>query len=258
MNAIKTFLKRKDFLVTTICLTVAIIITVFIIWPQNKEFTAVGDIVSVQEIGIDGSVHFTYVESGITANRYEELTVLLNYDSPSFVPLTEEEMTYLEEYYADETDEYKEATIENAVVGANLVSDSYGYQDEFSNRVQDIMEYSEGYYGDSIGLMTAIGLMEELNHKDYSRNGKYVIAGTGTIEMDQTVGSVSAIREKLLTASQNNVDYFFVPKDKDYYWDVSYSNEIEAERIVKEENLLVNVVPVATLQEAISFLEKLP
>lgn len=258
MNLIKTFFKRKDYIIVVTCLTIAILGTLFIIWPQSKEFTAIGGIVPVQELGIDGSVNFTYVESGITTNRYEELLVFMHYDDVSFIPLTDEEVYYLEDYYSDETDEYKEETIENAVVSAFVESNPYGFSEEFSYRIQEIIEYSEGYYGDSMGLMSAIGLIEEMNNQDYSKQGKYIIAGTGTMEVDQTVGSVGAIREKLLTASLFNVDYFFIPKDKDYYDDIRISNEVEAERVLKEENLSLNVVPVATLNEAIHFLENLP
>lgn len=235
----------------------AIALTTFVMWPQSKEFTAVGDIVSVEELGIDGSVYFTYVESGITRNRYEEISVYVNYKHPSFVPLTEEEVTYWEEAYTDGTDEYKEETIENAVAVASQQEETDGFSSEVQARINEIIGQSEGYYGDSMGLMIAIGLYEELHNEDFSFGGLYRIAGTGTMEGDQTVGSIGAIREKLLTAQANRVDYFFIPKDRDYYYDETFSNEYEAEQVIKEENLTLNVIPVGTLQEAILFLESL-
>ena len=254
---LKKLLKRKDYVIIAICLTIAILLTLFIIWPQNKEFIAVGDIVSVEELGIDGSVHFTYVESGITTNRYEELLVSLHYIDPSFVPITDEDVVNMEEYL-EESNQFKEETIENAVVVATLEGSKNGLQGELSSRIEEIMNYSEGYYGNSIGLMAAVGLVEEITNDDFSKRGKYVIAGTGTMEADETVWSVGAIREKLLTAADNDVDYFLVPKDKDYYDDESFSNEVEAERIREEENLAVKVIPVASLDEAIQFLRNLP
>ena len=94
--------------------------------------------------------------------------------------------------------------------------------------------------------------------KSKSIGGKYVIAGTGTMEADETVWSVGAVREKLLTAAYNDVDYFLVPKDKDYFDNENYSNQVEEESIREIENLSVHVVPVESLDGAIQILRNLP
>jgi Lon-like protease len=258
MNMIKRFFKRKDYVIIASSLSFVIAVTMFIMWPQHKEFTAVGDIVSVEELGIDGSVYFTYVEGGMTSNRFEEMAVLLNYTDPSFIALTEEDVAYLEEYYMDDSYFDKEETIENAVEVATSGASHSDMTEELSNRIEEIMNYSEGYYGNSIGLMTAVGLVEELTNSDFSKGGKYVIAGTGTMEADETVWSVGAIREKLLTAEYNDVDFFLIPKDREYYEVEDESNEAEAERIKKEEHLTVHIVPVSSLEHAIQFLRNLP
>jgi Lon-like protease len=65
--------------------------------------------------------------------------------------------------------------------------------------------------------MLGIGLVEEAQKEDFSKSDTYVIAGTGTMEADHSVGSVGAIHDKLLTAEKFGTDYFFVPKDKETF-----------------------------------------
>lgn len=38
------------------------------------------------------------------------------------------------------------------------------------------------------------------------------IAGTGTIDVSGNVGAIGAIKQKVITASNNNADIFFCPK----------------------------------------------
>jgi Lon-like protease len=100
-------------------------------------------------------------------------------------------------------------------------------------------------------------LVEEEQHLDFSGNGRYVIAGTGTMEADHTVGSVGAILDKLRTAEKDGADYFFVPKDKEHFYYEGLSNEEEAALVAEELHLRLQVVPVETMEEALDFLKKL-
>lgn len=227
-----------------------------LMWPHHEEYYAIGDIAPVEELGVDGNVHFTYVYSGVTENLWDKFWIWTEIDGQlEFYPL--EYYTY-EEYKesGEMMAEFKFETVENAVENASD-SSNYGTANELNQKVQEIIYQSGSYIGDSFGLMLAIGLVEEWENVDFSKRGKYIIAGTGTMAADNTVGSVGAIRHKLLTAEENDVDIFFVPKDADYYYDSTYSNEYEAAKVVKEEDLNVTVVPVATLDEALSYLRNL-
>jgi PDZ domain-containing protein len=105
--------------------------------------------------------------------------------------------------------------------------------------------------------MLGIGLVEEAQNEDFSNRGAYVIAGTGTMEANHTVGSVGAIRDKLRTAEKFGADYFFVPKDKDTFVYYGLSNEEEAVAVSRDLDLKLTIVPVATLEEALLFLRDL-
>ncbi|MCR6109745.1 hypothetical protein HXA35_05250 [Bacillus sp. A301a_S52] len=244
------FLKlSKEVNISIAIIAIPLIIAYLLMRPLHEEYIAKGDIAPVSDIGVNGSVHFTYIYSGYIDNYFDKLYVSYHYKDLDFIPLDEEEFIMYTEYDDDMVvDYYKEETISNAVYAT-----SFGDDNDFQERIDDILYYSSEYYGDSLGLMVAIGLIEEVNELDFSQNGTVTIAGTGTIEYDETVGSIGGVRQKLLTAVDNNVDIFFIPKDEDDYG--IYSNEREARDVLKEEGLDLNVVPVETLEEAINYLE---
>ncbi|MUK88261.1 hypothetical protein GMD78_07640 [Ornithinibacillus sp. L9] len=256
-NSWINLLKKKEYVASFIILLVTIGITILLLKPYHAEFIATGGISSVEELGIDGSVYFTYVESGLTNNYYERITLEMLYDDMEFIPLDEQDLIAYE-YYEEMGDQFKEDTIVNAVESASFDQLADPSSDDFLDRVWEITNSSAQYSGDSFGLMIAIGLVEELNQEDFSKDGTYVIAGTGTMEADHSVGSIGGIRQKLLTAENNGVDIFFIPKDKQYYYDISLSNEVEAEQVIAEEGLDVRVVAVETLEDAIIYLRNLP
>jgi PDZ domain-containing protein len=68
-----------------------------------------------------------------------------------------------------------------------------------------------------------------------------VVAGTGTINYDGTVGGIGGIRQKVVGAEAAGAEYILVPQD-------NYEAALTAER------QSIEIVPVATLEEAIDFL----
>lgn len=251
--------KRPEFLIVGILLLLPIGAAVYYFKPQYYQFSALGEIVSVQEIGVEGSVHFTYVNEGLTRNLYEKISVERQIPDAVFEPADSsvtDEYTEMKEI----GEELRNETIRNAVLSAETEAgsdDPASEEDVIEDRLQALIEETATYYGNSIGLMLAIGLAEETQHRDFSRNGKYIIAGTGTLEEDYTVGSVGSIRDKLRTAERDGADYFFVPKDKENYLYEGPSNEEEAGQVADELHLRLRVVPVATLDDALDFLENL-
>ncbi|HBP25903.1 MAG TPA: hypothetical protein DD618_03005 [Acholeplasmatales bacterium] len=68
--------------------------------------------------------------------------------------------------------------------------------------------------GGSGGAMLALGIYNCLLPDDIS--GGKIVAGTGTIAADGTVGDIGGVSQKISTAALYNVDYFFVnPEDYD-------------------------------------------
>jgi PDZ domain-containing protein len=65
--------------------------------------------------------------------------------------------------------------------------------------------------GPSAGLMWALGLYELLTPGDLTQGR--AIAGTGTIDLEGTVGPIGGIRDKVIAAERSGADVFFVPAD---------------------------------------------
>ncbi|UFT99102.1 hypothetical protein KO561_18270 [Radiobacillus kanasensis] len=228
-----------------------IISAVILVIPYHKEFVSTGDIVSVEELGIQGNVHFTYVQSGVTENLLDRIIISATNKDVKFMDIQPKDYEMYSSYL-ESTEVYKSETVSNAV--QHTLPQPANEPDELQSRAMEIMDQAAGYYGDSLGLMVAIGLIEETHHIDYSRNNSLIISGTGTLNDDRSVGEVGAIRLKLLTAEQNRVDYFFLPRNLNSN-DKYISNHEAALEIVEEEKLSLELVPVATLDEAIAFLE---
>ena len=105
------------------------------------------------------------------------------------------------------------------------------------------MDTTASESGSSGGLMMSLMIYSGLVDKDYT-NGKKV-AGTGTIDEDGKVGSIGGIKYKIIGASKEKVDIFFVPSD----------NYEDALKVMKEKNYKYKLVRVDSLKEAIKYLE---
>ena len=75
--------------------------------------------------------------------------------------------------------------------------------------------------------------------------GGKVIAGTGTINLDGTVGPIGGIKEKIVTAVKNKVDIFLCPS-------VHFK---EAKEVYDTLDTKMELVSISTLREAITYLE---
>lgn len=64
--------------------------------------------------------------------------------------------------------------------------------------------------GPSAGMMFALALVDLLTPADEAAG--QVVAGTGTIELDGTVGPISGVRQKLIGARRDGADWFLVPR----------------------------------------------
>jgi PDZ domain-containing protein len=74
--------------------------------------------------------------------------------------------------------------------------------------------------------------------------GGRVIAGTGTINLDGTVGPIGGVQQKVAGAEYAGAEYFLSPPE----------NYDDARSVARQ----IKVVKVATAEEAIQFLRSLP
>ncbi len=93
--------------------------------------------------------------------------------------------------------------------------------------------------GPSGGLLQTLSIYASLVNINI---GDLKIAGTGTIEMDGTVGRIGGITQKMYTAIYNNVDVFFIP--------TSHLSEIPSL------NYPFTIVPVDTVEQAVNWLNE--
>ena len=67
----------------------------------------------------------------------------------------------------------------------------------------------ENVGGPSAGTMFALGIVELLTPEDLT--GEHVVAGSGTIDLDGTVGAISGIRQKMIGAVRDGATVFLAP-----------------------------------------------
>jgi len=96
--------------------------------------------------------------------------------------------------------------------------------------------------GPSAGLIFTLSIYNSLISQDLT--GGRRIAGTGTINLDGTVGPIGGVKQKIFAAEAVGATYFLCPAE-------NYADAVSAARSIK-------VVKIATVQQAIDFLHSLP
>jgi Lon-like protease len=96
--------------------------------------------------------------------------------------------------------------------------------------------------GPSAGLIFTLSVYNSLISQDLT--GGRRIAGTGTINLDGSVGPIGGVKQKIFAAEAVGAQYFLCPAD-------NYADALSVARTIK-------VVKVATVQQAIDFLRSLP
>jgi Lon-like protease len=106
----------------------------------------------------------------------------------------------------------------------------------------DVAVDSRSIGGPSAGMAYALTLLDLLTPGDLTKG--HVIAGTGTIRFDETVGPIGGVRQKVFAARAIGAEVVLVPRD-------NYEDALTAA------GGEIAVVPVSTLQEALDYLEAL-
>ncbi|WP_085133149.1 SepM family pheromone-processing serine protease [Sporosarcina ureae] len=114
--------------------------------------------------------------------------------------------------------------------------------------------------GPSAGLMFTLELMNRLVDVDLTKG--YNIAGTGEMLEDGSVGRIGGIDFKIMAADRQDMEIFFAPDDE-LPEEVKkknpqlLSNYEEAKATADKIGTKMKVVPVKTIDDALSYLEKL-
>lgn len=104
-------------------------------------------------------------------------------------------------------------------------------------------KFKESESGPSGGLILALTVYSKINQIDLTHGKK--IAGTGTINIDGTVGEISGVKYKLIGAVKNKADVFLVPKGDNYK---------EAKKIKNERGYEIDIIPIETFEDALKYL----
>ena len=91
--------------------------------------------------------------------------------------------------------------------------------------------------------MLALAMYNALVEEDITKG--MTIAGTGTIELDGSVGEISGVKYKIMGAVNNNIDLFIIPAD----------NYDEAEQVIKENNYNIKLLKANTFEQVINDLK---
>jgi len=108
------------------------------------------------------------------------------------------------------------------------------------------IKFNKRESGPSGGLITTLEIYNQLTKKDIT-NG-YIIAGTGTIEEDGTIGQIGGIEHKILGAVSAKADIFISPGGDNYK---------DAKKYIKKKKLKIKLIKVETIEDAIKQLEEL-
>ena len=100
----------------------------------------------------------------------------------------------------------------------------------------------ENESGPSGGLMMSISIYDKLTGENLSKGDK--IIGTGTIDMDGSVGEIGGVKYKLIGAVNNHAKVFICPT----------ANYEEAMNIAKEKKYNIEIVSVNNFDEAVNYL----
>lgn len=103
--------------------------------------------------------------------------------------------------------------------------------------------YKANENGASGGLMSTLHIYNTLINEDITKGD--IIAGTGTIELDGTVGEISGVKYKLIGAVKNGADVFIAPTN----------NYEEALKVKEENNYDIEIIEATTFKEVVEKLK---
>ncbi len=108
------------------------------------------------------------------------------------------------------------------------------------------LKFKESETGPSGGLTLSLAIYNKLVSEDITKGKK--IVGTGTIDLDGTVGEIGGVKYKLLGAVKKKADVFIVPNGSNYE---------ECIKLQKEKGYKIKIIGVDTFDDAVNKLKEL-
>jgi Lon-like protease len=105
--------------------------------------------------------------------------------------------------------------------------------------------------GPSAGFMFTLEIYNQLTEGDLTKG--YQIAGTGTIDVDGTVGPIGGIEQKIVAADKAGAEYFLAPNEKG----IKNSNYRDAVKTARDIKTKMKIIPIDTFDDGVNYLEKL-
>ena len=187
----------------------------------------------------DGVLQAGDVIFGINGQRITNVTSLQHYMNEQIKP---SEQVEIELQRGEETMTVQLTTIaaeqdaSRAIMGV-VINDKY---DIVLDQEVELASYLLHAGGPSHGAMLTLALLNQLVEEDIT--GGLHVAGTGTIEVDGSVGMVGGIPQKAYAVSRSNADVFFVP-----------TAGVEAARLAAPE---LNIVGVEHFTDILTWLQQ--
>ncbi|HTX78279.1 MAG TPA: S16 family serine protease [Longilinea sp.] len=126
----------------------------------------------------------------------------------------------------------------NPMIGIQIETAGFDYRPPFPISI----ETDKISGGPSAGLMFTLTVYNSLTSENLTGGRK--IAGTGTINLDGTVGPIGGVKQKVFAAEVVGATYFLCPAD----------NYADAVSVAKN----ITVIKVSTVDDALAFLRSLP
>ncbi len=133
-------------------------------------------------------------------------------------------------------------------------------EDKTIETTPEVFIRSDDIGGPSAGLMFTLELLNQLKDEDLTKG--YKVAGTGEMSSNGEVGRIGGIDLKIVAADKAGIEVFFAPDDilpeevlkKN---DSLRSNYEEAREAAKRIGTKMKIVPVRTIDDALTYLENL-
>ena len=129
--------------------------------------------------------------------------------------------------------------------GENFVGMSVITTFDIESETNIEIDSKESESGPSGGMMMSLMVYNSITKQDLTHGKK--IVGTGTIELDGTVGEIGGVKYKVMGAVKDDADIFLVPE----------GNYEEAIEVKKDKDYNIEIISVSNLQDAIEYLEGL-
>lgn len=172
--------------------------------------------------------------NGVTINTFDELTNEKNkYKKDDKLKIVVKRNNKSVECYSILYEEK-----DNVMIGVTLAELK---NVETNPKVEYVFKDNES--GSSRGLMCALDIYNKITEFDLTKGRK--IAGTGSIDEDGKVGSISGVKYKLIGAVKNKAEIFIVPEE----------NYEEVMKIKKEKKYKIEIIKADTLHNVIEKLK---